>query len=68
MPKSGSLGFRHFAENFNRLRAMESELAQETAVRREEFRASLIEEALPLTNNLSSAYAMFRSRVPGGPF
>jgi hypothetical protein len=65
MPNPGSLGFRLFAENFNRVRAMETELAQETAVRREEFRASLIEEPLPPTSNLSAAYTLYRGRMPG---
>jgi hypothetical protein len=67
MPNSGSVGFQIFSENLKRVCEMESELAQETAVRRAEFRASLINEALPSTNNLLSAYALYRSRLPGGP-
>ncbi len=66
MPGSASTGFIRFSENLKRVRSLQSEIEVETALRRENFRASLLADALPAANNLSSAYAKSRARTPGG--
>jgi hypothetical protein len=55
-----------FAEHLKRIRSKEAEIAQASVVRREEFRASLVEQAEAEKTNLSSVFAISRGRSSGG--
>ncbi|MEQ1671131.1 MAG: hypothetical protein ABL893_09765 [Hyphomicrobium sp.] len=54
-----------FAENLRHVLAVEAEIAQEKAVQRSTFRASLVDEAKPQNANLSAAFAYHRGRAAG---
>jgi hypothetical protein len=60
--RQGTPGFLQFSDNLKRIRAREVELAQESAVRREEFKASLVEEPRRAQSNLSTVIAAHRVR------
>lgn len=64
--KSGTPGFVGFAEHLKQVRSLEAELDQETAVRREEYKASLVEKPTVAKNNLSAAFSYHRGRGPNG--
>ena len=62
MAGSGSPQFIRYAESFKRICALEAELAQELAVRRETMRASIIEKPQTGGQNLASVFAYHRQR------
>jgi hypothetical protein len=66
MANSASAGFIRFSENLKRVVSLENQIEQEADIRRAEFRASLIGQPVASANNLTSAYALYRSRMPGG--
>lgn len=66
MASSASADFTRFSENLKRVVSLENDIEQEAAIRRAEFRASLVGQTASSTNNLTSAYALYRSRTPGG--
>ena len=65
MANSASAGFIRFSENLKRVVSLENEIEQDAAIRRAEFRASLVGPPASSAHNLTSAYALYRSRMPG---
>ena len=63
MARSGSPQFIRYAESFKRICALEAELAQELAIRRETMRASIIEPPFSKTDNLANVFAFHRYRA-----
>ncbi|MBK9079347.1 MAG: hypothetical protein WBP38_06670 [Hyphomicrobium sp.] len=62
MSSSGTVGFQLFAANLLRVRNLEAELAQEHALRREGFRASLTDQQNNEKANLGPLF--LQSRTP----
>ncbi len=53
---SGTTGFRSFAANLLRIRKIEAQIAQESVLNREGFRASLTNEPAAARPNLANVY------------
>jgi hypothetical protein len=66
MTRTGTPSFIRFAEQLKRVRSKQAEIAQEAVVRREEIRASQIDQKDAEQTNLSSIFAASRGRPPSG--
>lgn len=61
MARSGTTGFKSFAANLLRVRKIEAQIAQQSMLNREGFRASLTEQASDGKPNLTALYDRHRS-------
>ena len=59
---SGSLGFRQYAENFERFRSIEAEQVQSQEMRTATFRASLVVRQDEAPSSLAAANSTHRNR------
>ena len=57
---SGNTAFSSFAANFMRVRKIEAQIAQESLINRESFRASLVERQGSGQPNLSNVFELHR--------